>query len=322
MAVGSSIVNSINQISPSVMPAPQKCIDLGQGATAAHLSGDRLHLQHGPINLVIRSYGSSTSVTKSYELVIRRFPNLLCELVKDLTTLRQPVKQGVEEAYTSINDVTAKRMVSAVLPYAQGFITPMAAVAGSVADQVLEWLTSVAGVEKCYVNNGGDIAVYIADEQSLDIGVVPSLVRAVPNAKISLTKDAKVGGVATSGWDGHSYSLGVADAVTVLARTAAEADVAATMIANKVDVDHVNIRRQPASELDAACDLGERLVTVSVAKLPEALRRSALAKGVDYANELLAQGLINSALLSLQGSWQMVGDVAGVSPLSLTRSVA
>ena len=43
-------------------------------------------------------------------------------------------------------------------------------------------------------------------------------------------------GIATSGWRGRSFSLGIADAVTVLAATAAEADAAATVIANAVDL--------------------------------------------------------------------------------------
>ena len=66
-------------------------------------------------------------------------------------------------------------------------------------------------------------------------------------------------GVATSGWRGRSFSLGIADAVTVLAATAAAADAAATIIANAVDLPgHPAIARRPASELEDDSDLGDR----------------------------------------------------------------
>lgn len=290
-------------------PLSIEYIDLGYGATAAFLSGERLHLQQGPINLVIKAYGASVSVAKAYDTMIANFPALLSSLVADLPLL----KQLFVEKIVAVSDPTAKRMVSSVSPYVGEFITPMAAVAGSVADQVISWVHSVAGITKCFVNNGGDIAVYLADGESIDIGVVPSLVQAVPNAKISITSGAGVMGVATSGWDGHSHSFGIADAVTVLASNAAQADVAATMIANKVNVDHPSVHRKPAVELDEASDLGERLVTVSVAPLPEESRNLALTRGVDYAKHLLARGVINSALLSLQGDCRIVGDIDGTS---------
>lgn len=317
MAIGSSVKGLVTQMSSTSASPPEICIDLGQGAMAAFLSGDRLHLQHGPINLIIRAYGLPASVAECYEKVIGEFPSLLNGLVTDLTVLRQPISKLSGESQIAVEDVTAKRMTAAVSAYASEFLTPMAAVAGAVADQVIDWVRPVVGIDRCFVNNGGDIAVYLADGQSMDIGVVPSLVDAVANAKISLNASANIGGVATSGWNGHSYSFGIADAVTVLARSAAEADVAATMIANNVDVDHTSIQRRPASELDGATDLGERIVTVSVGTLPEQARESALTQGANYAENLLSRGLISSALISLQGSWRMVGDVSSVSTLAL-----
>ena len=75
-------------------------------------------------------------------------------------------------------------------------------------------------------------------------------------------------GVATSGWRGRSFSLGIADAVTVFAGTAAVADAAATLIANAVDLPgHPAFARAPARRCDPQSDLGERLVTVDVGPL-------------------------------------------------------
>ena len=44
-------------------------------------------------------------------------------------------------------------------PFRPAFITPMAAVAGAVADEVLAALVGPAGSTRAYVNNGGDIAL-------------------------------------------------------------------------------------------------------------------------------------------------------------------
>ena len=75
-------------------------------------------------------------------------------------------------------------------------------------------------------------------------------------------------GIATSGRHGRSFSLGIADAVTVLARTASQADAAATIIANAVDLPgHPAIVRCPANELQPDSDLGARLVTRDVGAL-------------------------------------------------------
>ena len=74
-------------------------------------------------------------------------------------------------------------------------------------------------------------------------------------------------GVATSGRHGRSFSLGIADAVTVLARTASQADAAATIIANAVDLPgHPAVRRMPANELQPDSDLGARPVTRDVGR--------------------------------------------------------
>ena len=53
-------------------------------------------------------------------------------------------------------------MHAAVLPYAaEHFITPMAAVAGAVAEEVLGAMMRAAELERAYVNNGGDIALHL-----------------------------------------------------------------------------------------------------------------------------------------------------------------
>ncbi len=195
-------------------------------------------------------------------------------------------------------------MAAACRPFADVFVTPMAAVAGAVADELMAVMRDAAELKRAYVNDGGDIAVYCAPGTTLDIGIAGSFGRGpVPrvNGRARIGYGDGVGGIATSGARGRSFSLGIANSVTVLAADAATADVAATLIANAVDIDHLAIVRRPASALDPDSDLGDRLVTVSVGDLPCGAVRAALAAGRQRAAGYLARGLIVDAALMLQG---------------------
>ena len=90
-----------------------------------------------------------------------------------------------------------------------------------------------------------------------------------------LTADQPARGLATSGRackgrGGRSFSFGIADSVSVLAGTAAQADAAATIIGNAVDLPgHPAIDRRAANEIDPASDLGDRLITFDVGPLDD-----------------------------------------------------
>jgi ApbE superfamily uncharacterized protein (UPF0280 family) len=122
---------------------------------------------------------------------------------------------------------------------------------------------------------------------------------------VTLTHDRPVRGIATSGRGGRSFSLGIADSATVLARTAASADAAATLIANAVTVDHPTIERRPARDLDPDSDLGDLPVTVAVGDLPQAVVDEALDRGLEEARRLRRLSLIDGAAISLRGNWRL-----------------
>jgi ApbE superfamily uncharacterized protein (UPF0280 family) len=274
------------------------------GPLAARLAGNRLHLAHGPIDLVIRADGPSASVERAYRSASAAFDGLLESLVAVLPRLRSPVgsADGLPPA--------ARLMQAATAPLAvDRFVTPMAAVAGAVADTVMAAIRAVPGIERAYVNNRGDIAVHLTPSASIEIGVVPELRRPLMAASLRLRHDDGIGGVATSGWDGRSFSLGIADAVTVLAASAAQADAAATLIANAVDVDDSTITRTPATELDPDSDLGRLLVTTGVGVLDDAAIAAALDNGARYAQTLLERRLISAAMLVLEGRARIVGRI-------------
>jgi len=263
--------------------------------------GRRIHLWHGPIDLVIEACGPAQAVAAAYAGASARFATILDELCAELPLLRS----GADRLERLPAGSVARRMLAAVAPFAADtFITPMAAVAGAVAQEVLAAMRSAAGpgLTKAYVNNGGDIALHLAPDAHFDVGIAddPRSPRLRGTARI----DGRGGvrGVATSGWRGRSFSLGIADAVTVLAGDAAGADAAATLIANAVDLPgHPSIRRASASSRQIDSDLGERLVTIGVGTLQPDEVRAALRRGLVRAEGLLASGHILAAALFLAG---------------------
>jgi len=267
---------------------------------AARFPDGRLHLQHGPIDLIIEAFGVREEVEAAYQQAIDRFGDILPTLVRELPTLRRPVR----DAYPLPQGPVARRMAEAVWPHRAVFITPMAAVAGAVADEMLQAMLAGRTLDKAYVNDGGDIAIHLAPGHSLRAGIFAEAL----DGAVTLTHDQPVRGIATSGRGGRSFSLGIADSATVLARTAAAADAAATLIANAVDIDHPAIERRPARELDPDSDLGDLPVTVAVGELPRAAVNEALDRGLAEAQRLRRIGLIDSAAISLRGEWRLEHD--------------
>lgn len=265
------------------------------GPQVQWLADGRLHLHHGPIDLICEAWGEAAAVQRGYAGAISRFHTVLDELVAELPALRAE--------NVALNGALARKMAAAVAPFRPDFITPMAAVAGAVAAEILGQL-AVPQVARAYVNNGGDIALHLSPGQSLVCAMAEG-------GQVRVAADMPVRGIATSGWRGRSWSLGIADAVTVLARDAAMADAAATMIANAVDLPgHPAIQRRPAEEMQADSDLGARLVTVGVGALTRAEVACALDRGLAAAQGFAARGLIEGAALFLQGQVRTHGQIA------------
>jgi ApbE superfamily uncharacterized protein (UPF0280 family) len=258
--------------------------------------GKRLHLNHGPIDLVIEAFGDEAECRAAYDQAIARFSTILTELVEELAELRRPATPTPR----AFHGATAQRMERAVCRHAPVFVTPMAAVAGAVADEILAVLCAGRQLEKAYVNDGGDIAIHLSEAAAMKAAIAGTGHGFCDRITIHATDPVR--GIATSGWRGRSHSLGIADAVTVLARTAAEADVAATLIANAVDLPfHPAVQRLPACELAPDSDLGDRLVTVDVGALAPAEIATALARGLALAEDFRQRGLIEAAALFLCG---------------------
>jgi ApbE superfamily uncharacterized protein (UPF0280 family) len=280
------------------------------GIQAALLpDGRRLHLNHGPIDLIVEAFGEASEVRAAYAQATEAFRDVLPALARELPLLRTPLREPASRPAGPV----AQRMVAACWPFRADFITPMAAVAGSVADHVLEALTAGRTLARAYVNDGGDIAFHLSPGQRLTCGVVADLAAPGIDGTVELNAAMPVRGIATSGCatkgsGGRSFSLGIADAVTVLARDAAAADAAATIIANAVDLPgHPAITRAPAISIDPDSDLGDRLVTLEIGTLADDEVRRALAAGMARAETIRRSGLIYGAVLVLQRRFATVG---------------
>lgn len=266
-----------------------------------------MHLHDGPIDLIVEAFGPALEVESAYRAACERFASVLDELCGELPFLRQ----ACTAHGTWPRGTVARRMMAAVMPYAaEYFITPMAAVAGAVAEEVLSSMVAAAQISRAYVNDGGDIAVHLGAGEKFVIGMIERPDRASLCGTVTLHWSDPVRGIATSGWRGRSFSLGIADAVTVLADRAAAADAAATIIANAVDLPgHPAILRVPACQLAPDSDLGDRLVTQEVGELSAEEVEEALARGARTAQVLLRLGLIRSVAMSLQGQTAVIGEI-------------
>jgi ApbE superfamily uncharacterized protein (UPF0280 family) len=270
--------------------------------------GRRLHMNHGPIDLIVEAFGADDERQAAYEQAASRFATILEELVAELPELRRPAGA----APRVFAGAAARAMEAAACRFADAgrtFATPMAAVAGAVADAVLAAMVAGRRLDRAYVNDGGDVALHLSPGQSLRLAI-GGKDEALCDRVLVRAEDG-VRGIATSGWRGRSHSFGIADAVTVLAHDAASADVAATLIANAVDLPgHPAVLRRPATALAPDSDLGERLVTVAVGTLSLDEVDEALGRGAAVAEVFYRRGWIAGAVLFLAGEGRVCGGVA------------
>jgi ApbE superfamily uncharacterized protein (UPF0280 family) len=276
--------------------------------------GRRLHLQDGPIDLIVEAWGGGADVRAAYDAAVKSFTGLLDALCGELTELRKPA----DPVRCKLQGRVARRMHAAVAPFAlEHFITPMAAVAGAVAEEILGAMVDAAHLDRAYVNNGGDIALHLGDGEQFRLGLLDRPDQLGLMETTLIEADDPTRGIATSGRHGRSFSLGIADAVTVLAQTASQADAAATIIANAVDLpEHPAIVRCPAHDLQPDSDLGARQVTRGVGELSHSEIDEALESGARKARTLLARGLIERAVLRLHGETRIVAPNANDARLS------
>lgn len=273
------------------------------GPDLSPLGPERLRVEWGPVSLVVAARWPDGFRPGELAAGGRR----ALEVLEELAALRRLLAVDVRR----IRNVralpqVARGMVAVARPYAEWGVTPMIAVAGAVADAVADTLAG-RGATRVSVSNGGDVALRLAPGESVSVGVVAQVDAARPAAKVRVAAGDDIGGVATSGFGGRSLTLGIADAATVFATSAATADVTATLLGNAVDVDTPAVERAAAEDLDPETDLRGRLVTRSVGLLQPADVETALDQGEAWARSQWEEGRIRGAVLTLRDRWRFVG---------------
>ena len=273
-------------------------------AQFAVLENGFLHMNHGPIDLILQIEGAADAVARGRQRAWDRFQTILDELVGEIGLLRS----GEPREWQRLTGPVARKMAAAVSGV-DTFITPMAAVAGAVADEILTAFSAEKQITRAFINNGGDIAIHLSPGEICSVAVVANPDTVETAGTFSITANQNIGGVATSGWRGRSQSLGICDAATVLGRTSAEADAMATLVANAVDLPgHRKVTRKPACDVKTDSDLLDRLVTVGVDELTPGEVAEALDRGVREAQRLKAAGRLRAAVLCLAGDVRVVNE--------------
>lgn len=269
------------------------------------LANDRIFLDYGPVQMMLTAGADGRVMTSElrqaagYAIIKLKELAEVQNLAKDIRTVSSPDLTGVP--------LPLKLMVEAVKAAGDETLTPMAAVAGTFADMVADLLVT-KGASKVLINNGGDIAIRLAEGEKTRVGLTPDIDATSFTHMISLVGQDGIGGVATSGLGGRSFTKGIAGAATVLARTARVADACATVIANHCFAEDPGIIRLPAEEIDPNTDIPGHLVTVRLERLKPETKEKALANALAKAKELVNAGVIHGAVIFLDSMVAMTPD--------------
>ena len=269
-----------------------------------------MFLEIGPTSLVIIGEMDGKPYEFQKELLVEKVNSLLAEIREFLPVLKQ---KAYKIKNTKHMPDVPKKMVEAVKTIDEASLTPMAAVAGSVADGIKEFLRN-EGLDLVSVNNGGDISIFNKKAKGLkiDIGDIHTGESSPYLLNIEQLIDF---GLATSGFGGRSFTLGLADIVTVIAATGAVADAAATFICNCTNTESKQITRKKASEIDPLTDIPDDNVTFKIGQLYKHDILKALDNGLGIAANLKYKKHIYDATIKLQG--HMVTTINGDNPIKL-----
>lgn len=264
--------------------------------SATVLPGGSVLAESGPMRLVI---SASIGKVAQPEAALRAAEESFAFLER-IARHRKLLGKHFQENREGIEDPLVLKMVNSVVMTGDENLTPMAAVAGTLADEVADFLFE-RGMTKVVVDNGGDVAIRAHREEPITVGIRPDVGDPAVSHVIALDPGVPSHGVATSGLGGRSLTRGIASAATVVARTASLADAAATSVANASFVEDDRVWRRAAEELDPYTDIPGLAVTVKVGPLSEEKKRLAVSTAMARAEDLVRREVIFGAFVAVQG---------------------
>lgn len=248
----------------------------------------KIYMEYGPSAITIGAFEGKKGLTTLCRDSFVILEELLTKLSKDLKHLKQYPANIDRDILSDIG----KRMLDAVTLTANPQMTPMAAVAGSVSDLLAQWIFE-QGATKVMVNNGGDIALRLAKEEEVTVGILPDLLNPHVTQIFKVKESDGIGGIATSGLYGRSLTKGIANSVSVFAKQASIADAMASQIANASYVVSPHVQTKRAGQIDPDSDIADQDVVVSVAGLTASEKKQALLQIEAEARYFKEQGFIS-----------------------------
>lgn len=270
------------------------------------LSPGKIYLDYGPVQMTIAAYKNNIPMHKEVEKTAGYVEKLLAEVAAFLKIAKLPVGKVKNDKKLP---VVLQRMVQAVRCCGDSTFTPMAAVAGSFADTVADYLQE-KGATKVIVNNGGDIALRLEKGERIKVGIVSSLKSGAQSHSIEIDHASNIGGIATSGLGGRSLTRGIASAAIALGVNCRQADACATLIGNFTYSHDPAIKQVTAEKIDPDTDIPGLFVTLDVGKLLKETPKKALDNGISKAKELCRKQIIKGAIIFVDG--QMAVEPEGL----------
>ena len=279
------------------------------------VSQSKAVISHGPVFMAVEAWRRGDDPHARAALAgAARAAELLEELVPWLEIARLPISDP-RCRVTDEQPLVLRRMIGAVARLGEPDFTPMAAVAGCFSDLAKE-AAMEAGADRVLTNNGGDISMAFGRAGTpFTVGLVSDLNSGTMSHTMEIAPGEGIRGLATSGQGGRSLSKGVVSAVTCLAQTCAAADAAATSVANAAWADDPAVEYCRAEELDPLTDLKGHTVVRKVGVLPDKAMNQALAAGARRADVLLGSGMIQGAVIFLQGRYTCMPAGLGLHPV-------
>jgi len=253
--------------------------------------------EYGPMRMFIQASERGKPMRGLAKEGAIKAKEVLEDLARFLPLIKRKARElEIEERYPEV----VRKMIEATREMGESDLTPMAAVAGAASDVVADFMIRKGGT-KIIVDNGGDIAVRLREKEVAGVGVKTEIEATRPSYVLSIDPSMGIGGVATSGLGGRSFTKGIASGATVLAVNASFADAAATVIGNFTNVDDPRIRRNLAEKIYPDTDIAGEWVTVEVGDLSPEKIEEALRRGLAKADSICRMGLIKGALVAVKG---------------------
>lgn len=264
-----------------------------------HILGPgKVFFDYGPVHMVVTAFENDTPMTDLCTEAFSLIERTLSQISLSLPILRLPPPLISLETMEVLQG-PALKMIQAVQGVGDPSLTPMATVAGVMSDTVADWLVS-QGATRVLVNNGGDIALRLAPNETVRVGLISDLAKGNVDQIVEISAQDQIGGIATSGLGGGSFTRGIANAVTVFAKTSSQADALATHLANQTYIASDQVLTTKAGAFDPMSDIADLEVVVSVGQLSQSEVNLSLENLYTATKQLYAKDLFLGMYANVQ----------------------